>query len=87
PGAIGAFAGATFLSRLSTESATPWTTAILLVIGVYLLIRFGFGLGKAPALALDQEQRQKTGFLVPLGVVGGFVDASGGGGWGPITTS
>lgn len=87
PGAIGAFAGATFLSRLSTESATPWTTAILLVIGIYLLIRFGFGLGKAPALALDQEQRQKTGFLVPLGVVGGFVDASGGGGWGPITTS
>lgn len=87
PGAVGAFAGATFLSRLSTESATPWTTGILLVIGIYLLVRFGLGLGKAPALAIDQESQQKTGFLVPLGVVGGFVDASGGGGWGPITTS
>jgi uncharacterized membrane protein YfcA len=25
--------------------------------------------------------------LVPLGLVGGFLDASGGGGWGPVTTS
>jgi uncharacterized membrane protein YfcA len=25
--------------------------------------------------------------LAPLGLIGGFVDASGGGGWGPVTTS
>ncbi|HEU4842451.1 MAG TPA: sulfite exporter TauE/SafE family protein, partial [Ilumatobacteraceae bacterium] len=31
PGAVGAFAGATFLSSLSTEAATPWMAAILLV--------------------------------------------------------
>ncbi|MGB1224948.1 MAG: sulfite exporter TauE/SafE family protein, partial [Mycobacterium sp.] len=28
-----------------------------------------------------------TKFLAPLGLFGGFIDASGGGGWGPVTTS
>lgn len=87
PGAIGAFVGATFLSWLSTEAALPVTTAILFVIGVFLLLRFGLGLGKAPALHLDQERKHSAAFLVPLGAIGGFVDASGGGGWGPITSS
>ena len=40
PGAIGAFAGATFLSSLSTENAAPWMAGILLALGVYLLLRF-----------------------------------------------
>jgi hypothetical protein len=40
PGAIGAFAGATVLSSLSTESAAPIMAGILLAIGVYLLLRF-----------------------------------------------
>ena len=40
PGAIGAFAGATFLSSLSTEAARPWMAAILLVLGLYVLVRF-----------------------------------------------
>ena len=87
PGAVGGFTGATLLSNLSTEAAEPWTTGILLVIGVYLLVRFGFGLGASPVLKRSEERQQKAGFLVPLGLVGGFVDASGGGGWGPITTS
>jgi uncharacterized protein len=40
PGGIGAFLGATVLSRLSTESAAPITAGILLAIGVYLIYRF-----------------------------------------------
>ena len=36
PGAIGAFAGATVLSSLSTEAAAPVMAGILLAIGVYL---------------------------------------------------
>src|SRR5688500_17349182 len=40
PGAVGAFAGATVLSNLSTEAARPWMSAILLVLGVSLLVRF-----------------------------------------------
>jgi uncharacterized membrane protein YfcA len=82
PGAIGAFIGATVLSHLSTEAAAPVMAGILLALGVYLLVRFTFtGVPRRPnAPALRRR------FLAPLGLVAGFVDASGGGGWGPIGT-
>lgn len=80
PGAIGAFLGATVLSRLSTEWAAPWMSGILLALGVYLLVRFTFGSLRRRA----GEVRSR--FLVPVGLFAGFVDASGGGGWGPVAT-
>lgn len=83
PGAIGAFLGATLLSRLSTESATPVTSGILLAIGVYVLLRFSTS---PPRFNVDKTPHS-TKFLAPLGLFGGFIDASGGGGWGPVTTS
>lgn len=81
PGAIGAFVGATVLSNLSTEAAKPWMSSILLVLGLYLIIRFTFGkkLNRRPGTPGLKA-------LLPLGLVGGFVDATGGGGWGPVTT-
>ncbi|MDC7123716.1 sulfite exporter TauE/SafE family protein [Cellulomonas fimi] len=82
PGAIGAFVGAQFLSRLSTEAGAPAMSLILLGLGVYLLVRFTlFGL-RTDRRHLPLRKR----FLAPLGLVAGFVDASGGGGWGPIGT-
>ncbi|MEO3812998.1 sulfite exporter TauE/SafE family protein [Sphaerisporangium sp. B11E5] len=82
PGAVGAFAGATFLSHLSTEFAAPVMSLILLVLGAYILVRFtAFGL---PRGNLGKPLRRR--FLAPLGLVGGFVDATGGGGWGPVGT-
>ncbi|MGC5013464.1 sulfite exporter TauE/SafE family protein [Streptosporangium sp. DT93] len=82
PGAVGAFAGATFLSGLSTEIAAPVMSIILLVLGLYVLIRFtAFGL---PRGNLGKPLRKR--FLAPLGLVAGFVDATGGGGWGPVGT-
>lgn len=82
PGAAGAFAGATFLSSLSTEVAAPIMSIILLVLGAYVLIRFtAFGL---PRGNLGKPLRKR--FLGPLGLVAGFVDATGGGGWGPVGT-
>jgi uncharacterized membrane protein YfcA len=82
PGAIGAFAGATFLSNLSTETAAPLMSIILLALGVYILIRFtAFGL---PKDKLGKPLRKR--FLGPLGIVAGFVDSTGGGGWGPVGT-
>lgn len=82
PGAIGAFAGATFLSSLSTDAATPWMSGILLTLGAYVLVRFTFGTLK------DRRDRPplRSRFLAPLGLVAGFVDATGGGGWGPVAT-
>ncbi|GLW12952.1 UPF0721 transmembrane protein [Microtetraspora sp. NBRC 13810] len=82
PGAIGAFAGATFLASLSTEAAAPFMSLVLLALGVYILVRFtAFGL---PRGNLGKPLRRR--FLVPLGLFGGFIDASGGGGWGPVGT-
>ncbi|HEX8628923.1 MAG TPA: sulfite exporter TauE/SafE family protein [Catenuloplanes sp.] len=81
PGAVGAFAGATFLSSIPASAAGPWMSAILLALGCYLLIRFSrpmrTGTGRRPL---------GVRFLAPLGLVAGFVDATGGGGWGPVAT-
>lgn len=84
PGAVGAFLGATVLSSLSTEDAAPLMAAILLAIGLYVLIRFSFG--SPPGLG-NIHTPHTAKFLAPLGLFGGFIDASGGGGWGPVTTS
>ena len=82
PGAVGAFAGATFLAHLSTAVAAPAMSLILLGLGIYLLVRFTLrGIDRRH---LGKPMRKR--FLGPLGVVAGFVDATGGGGWGPIGT-
>ncbi|QZT65057.1 sulfite exporter TauE/SafE family protein [Mycolicibacterium austroafricanum] len=83
PGAVGAFLGATLLSSLSTEHAAPLMAAILVAIGAYVLLRFSL---RTP-LALVRGSNHSVKFLAPLGLFGGFIDASGGGGWGPVTTS
>jgi uncharacterized protein len=82
PGAIGAFAGATFLSNLSTATAAPLMSIILLALGLYILARFtAFDLPKT-----EHGKPLRKRFLTPLGVIAGFVDSTGGGGWGPVGT-
>lgn len=82
PGAIGAFAGATFLASLDTSVASPLMSLILLTLGVYVLVRFTVkGLRKD---RLGHPLRKR--FLAPLGLFAGFIDATGGGGWGPVGT-
>jgi uncharacterized protein len=82
PGAIGAFLGAVVLSSVSAELAKPWMAGILLCLGIYVLLRFTLGRAR-----LKPGRRYVRGrFLVPLGVGAGFVDATGGGGWGPVAT-
>ncbi|OEV06535.1 permease [Streptomyces nanshensis] len=82
PGAVGAFAGATVLSGLSTAVAEPAMALILLTLGLYLLGRFTFVGFSSQNLGKPLRKR----FLSPLGLVAGFVDATGGGGWGPVGT-
>src|SRR5918997_2692210 len=81
PGAIGAFLGATVLSSLSTEAARPIMSGILALLGVYILVRFIVGI--RPRLTTRAPSLK---FLAPLGLFAGFVDATGGGGWGPVAT-
>jgi uncharacterized protein len=82
PGAIGAFTGATVLSMLSTDVAAPIMSGILLALGLYILARFT--LRGMPRRHLGKPVRRR--FLGPLGLLAGFVDATGGGGWGPVGT-
>jgi uncharacterized membrane protein YfcA len=82
PGAIGGFVGAVVLSNLSADTARPWVSLILGALGVLILIRAIKG---TPVRTRAFRPRLLT--LGPLGLVGGFIDATGGGGWGPVTTS
>lgn len=74
PGAIGAFVGATVLSSLSTEHAAPLMAGILVVIGAYVLLRFAL---RNPPVLRHGETPHSVKFLSPLGLFGGFIDASG----------
>ncbi len=80
PGAVGAFLGATVLSALSTDWAKPIMSVILALLGLYIIVRFVIGI--RPQL----KKRLTLRFLAPLGLFAGFVDATGGGGWGPVAT-
>lgn len=81
PGAVGSFVGATVLTHLSTKTAAPVMSIILALLGIYILLRFVFGITAAIRGPLTIR------FLGPLGLFAGFVDATGGGGWGSLATT
>lgn len=95
PGAIGAFLGATVLSKISTAAAEPVVTSFLLLLGLWLLFRSIFLSSARQASKTKEEKQRDTARRAPrtriglgvLGITSGFLDASGGGGWGPMTTS
>ena len=77
PGMVGGATGAYLLSSLDAAVVKPFVLAYLTAIGLMLLWR-GF---KYP------PQGKPAKVVAPLGLVGGFLDAAGGGGWGPVVTS
>lgn len=77
PGVSGAILGATLLSRMPVEMARPAILAYLAAVGFWIFWR---GLRHV-------EIRRPPRIIAPLGLAGGFLDAAGGGGWGPIVTS
>lgn len=83
PGSIGAFLGATFLSNIPGELAKPYVSIFLLLLGVYVLVRFLFKY--KPMIGKDKSTLTRKQ-SIPLGFIAGFMDATGGGGWGPIAT-
>ena len=77
-GVIGGVIGAYVLTGVPGETIKPFILAYLLLIGVWVLWRAGH----------DIRHRELPPRLSgPLGVVGGFLDSIGGGGWGPTVTS
>jgi uncharacterized membrane protein YfcA len=81
PGGVGAFIGAIVLSNIDLRAAIPWTSSILLIMGIVVLYRF------SRQTILGKKRRARARWLAPLGLIGGFVDSTGGGGWGPIVTT
>ena len=83
PGSIGAFVGATFLSNVPGNLVKPYVSLFLLILGIYVMTRFLF-------VFTHKEERQEKPLSakqsIPLGLIAGFFDATGGGGWGPIAT-
>ena len=77
PGIVGGLAGAYLLTSVDASLIKPFVLVYLSGIGLYLLWR---GLSYPPP-----ARRPKH--VAPLGLVGGFLDAAGGGGWGPVVTS
>lgn len=77
PGMIGGALGAYVLSNIDASVAKPFVMAYLASIGLYLLYRAWRG----------KVEPREPKIIEPLGLVGGFLDAAGGGGWGPVVTS
>jgi uncharacterized protein len=77
PGVIGGVFGAYVLSNVDGALAKPFVMTYLTGIGFYLLYR---------AWGYEHVHRQPK-VITPLGLIGGFLDAAGGGGWGPVVTS
>ncbi len=77
PGVIGGMLGAYVLTEVPADTAKPIVLAYLTALGLFLFYR---GL-----MHRHTERRPKV--ISPLGLIGGFLDAAGGGGWGAIVTS
>ena len=77
PGIIGGASGAYILTQLPGSLVKPFVAVYLLAMGVRIVYKS------------VKRNEPKTDYrrVVPLAAVGGFMDAVGGGGWGPIVTS
>lgn len=77
PGLIGGVLGAYVLTSIDAAVVKPYVLIYLSGIGIFILWR---GLFYPPKL-------REAKLIAPLGLFGGFLDAAGGGGWGPVVTS
>jgi uncharacterized membrane protein YfcA len=77
-GIAGGVAGAYLLSSVDASVARPFVMLYLAGIGIYLMTR---------AFRMRKPHFADPKFTAPLALAGGFLDAAGGGGWGPVVTS
>ena len=77
PGVIGGILGAWFLSGAG-ERFEQYINIYLILMGIIIILK---------AFQTNHKERKIGNIIYPLGFIGGFFDAAGGGGWGPIVTS
>ena len=94
PGVLGSILGALLLSYIPAKMIKPFISAYLFLMGgiiLYKAIREMHWMDKVRNLinkALEREKRSHHPYrVIPLGFIGGFCDAVGGGGWGSIVSS
>ncbi len=80
PGVFGGVAGAYLLTSIDGDVIKPWISAYLLVMGAFILY-------KAFRPSGHVNDGTHTARVSALGLIGGFCDAIGGGGWGPVVTT
>jgi uncharacterized membrane protein YfcA len=78
PGVLGAVVGAYILSQIDGNLIKPYISAYLLIMGIVILVK---------ALHNHPREQKVTDHISVLGLIGGFFDAIGGGGWGPVVTT
>jgi uncharacterized membrane protein YfcA len=79
PGIIGGLLGALVVTQIDGKTLKPFITVYLLLMGIYVLTK-----------AFRKHIAKRTGepkHVAKLALFGGFVDTSGGGGWGPVVTT
>lgn len=73
-----------WICYLPGDAVKPYISLFLLVLVIYVLFRFLFMFNPGrEKKSIDLSRKQS----ILLGLVAGFADATGGGGWGPIATS
>jgi len=80
PGVFGGISGAYLLTSIDGSVIKPYISAYLLIMGIIILV-------KAANYKAQTHNGVHTAKVSVLGVIGGFFDAIGGGGWGPIVTT
>ena len=78
-GILGGVLGTYIVTSIEGDVMRPFVAAYLGGMGLYILYR--------AYRAITPIDQHKAGFVSPLGAVGGFMDAIGGGGWGPVVTT
>jgi uncharacterized protein len=78
PGMLGGAAGAYLATSVPAEMLRPAVSLYLFAMGIVIL---------AKALRARPAGETPLGRVPLLGLVGGFLDGAGGGGWGPLVTS
>ena len=78
PGMIGAVTGAWLLSSVDGDAIKPYVAGYLLLMGLYVISKI---------FRKIKSRRDEPRHVAKLGLAGGFVDAVGGGGWGPVVTT
>jgi uncharacterized protein len=78
PGMVGAVAGAWLLASIDGAVIKPFVAGYLLLMGLYILSK---------AFRKKRINHGEPRHVAKLGLAGGFVDAVGGGGWGPVVTT